>query len=208
MGMDTGERADLEEQIKAACTAGDFGDAATVAVRGYGPEIVGYLAAVTRSESDAGEIFSAFCEDMWKGLPTFRWDCTFRTWAYTVARHAWLRYVRDPLRRPGRAIPLSSASEVMIIAEKVRTQTLDYLRTEIKDRVAALRDKLDPEDQSLLLLRVNRKLAWRDIARILTEDEDLTDAAIEKKSASLRKRFERIKESLREMAGGQTPGGE
>ena len=201
MAMDHDERAQLEARIKAACAASTYGEAATVAVRGFGPELVGYLAAVTRSESDAAEIFSALCEDMWKGLPGFRWDCSFRTWAYTLARHAWLRYARDPLRRRGRAIPLESASEVFAIADEVRTRTLDYLRTEVKDRVAALRDKLDPEDQTLLLLRVNRKLAWRDIARILSEDEDFGDAALAKKAAALRKRFERIKEALREMAG-------
>jgi hypothetical protein len=48
-----------------------------------------------------------------------------------------------------------------------------------------------------LILRVDRRLAWRDIAKIMAEgSEDAGDVA--KLTARLRKRFERIKERLRD----------
>jgi RNA polymerase sigma-70 factor, ECF subfamily len=204
--MEPTERAELEERIRRDCDRRAFDDAATAALRGYGPEILGYLVAVTRSESDAGDVFSMFCEDLWNGLPTFRWECTFRTWGYTLARHAWVRFVRDPHRQ--RAVPLSAAPAVRDLAAQVRTRTLDYLRSEVKDRVSALRAQLDPDDQALLVFRINRKLAWRDIARIMSDTgEDVADASLDKKAASLRKRFERIKDTLRELATSTLEGG-
>jgi RNA polymerase sigma-70 factor, ECF subfamily len=74
-----------------------------------------------------------------------------------------------------------------------------HLRTEIKDKVAALREQLDEEDRTILILRVDRKLAWQDIARVLAE-EDISGSEATKRSAALRKRFERIKERLRKLA--------
>ena len=158
------DRAALEERIKAAADGGQWTDAATAALTGYGEEILGYLVAITRSETDASDAFSLFAEDLWKGLPKFRWECTFRTWAYGLARHAFARIKRDPHRR--RAVPLGD-SHVDALVEQVRSRTATFLRTETKDKVAKLRAALDPDDQTLLILRINRGLAWRDIARVL-----------------------------------------
>jgi RNA polymerase sigma-70 factor (ECF subfamily) len=78
------------------------------------------------------------------------------------------------------------------------------LRTEVKDRVAQLRDELSPEDQAILILRIDRKLEWRDVVRALADEgekgEELSDAEVTKRSATLRKRFERVKDRLRKLA--------
>ncbi|MCE9575114.1 MAG: sigma-70 family RNA polymerase sigma factor [Deltaproteobacteria bacterium] len=189
------ERAELEARIRAACTAGNWSDAATLGLATYGPELLGYLVAMTRDETAASDAFSIFSEHLWKGLPKFRWECSFRTWAYGLARHALGRWRRDPHRR--RATPLSDTAAEAIAAD-VRSQTATFLRTETEDKVAAIRAQLDPDDQTLLILRLNRQLQWRDIARILADDEELEDAEASRRAASLRKRFERLKEVLRE----------
>lgn len=198
--MDAESRSRLEDEIRALCDASQHGAAATAAIKGYGPEILGYLVATARTETDAADAFSMFCEDVWRGLPRFRFASSLRTWAYTLARHALYRLVRDPERRRPKVSP-SEAPELAQLAEAVRTTTLLHLRTEIKDKVAALREQLDEEDRTILILRVDRKLAWQDIARVLSEEE-ITDSEATKRSAALRKRFERIKERLRKLAGG------
>jgi RNA polymerase sigma-70 factor (ECF subfamily) len=151
---------------------------------------------MTRSETDAGDAFSIFAEDLWKGLPKFRWECMFRTWAYGLARHAVARIKRDPHRR--RARPLDDAHVEALVAE-LRSRTATFLRTETKDKIARLRAALEPDDQSLLILRINRGLAWRDIARVLAPPDD-PDADLDKLAASLRKRFERLKTELKARA--------
>jgi RNA polymerase sigma-70 factor (ECF subfamily) len=80
----------------------------------------------------------------------------------------------------------------------VRSRTAEYLRSETKDKVDAIRAKLAPDDQSLLVLRVNRGLGWNDIARALAEpDEVLADKELVRRAAALRKRFQRLKDELR-----------
>jgi RNA polymerase sigma-70 factor (ECF subfamily) len=146
-------------------------------------------------------VFSQFTEDLWRGLGGFRWECSIRTWSYTLARHAASRYVADARRRRRRETPLSRSSELYDVAEKVRTQTLAAERTEVKSRVDQLREQLPVDDQSLLILRVKRRLDWKEIARVMIDEgEATTDRAIEKEAARLRKRFQAIKEKLRQMA--------
>jgi RNA polymerase sigma-70 factor (ECF subfamily) len=55
----------------------------------------------------------------------------------------------------------------------------------------------------LLVLRIDRQLAWNDLARVLAEtggEAPLSDAAVAKEAARLRKQFQVLKEKLRGMA--------
>jgi hypothetical protein len=81
----------------------------------------------------------------------------------------------------------------------VRTRTLPHLRTEIKDEVMRLREQLEQDDRTLLILRIDRRLGWDDIAAIVEPDAP-TPERIKQLSATLRKRFERVKARLRELA--------
>lgn len=200
--MSDEDRAALEARTRAATDAERWSDAATTAIVGYGEEILGYLVAMTRNETEAADAFSLFAEDLWKGLRKFRWECTLRTWAYGLARHALARVRRDPHRR--RAVPLDDSTVEALVA-KVRSRTSTFLRTETRDKIAKLRAALEPDDQTLLILRINRGLPWRDIARVLAPDGDTaTPAALDKLAASLRKRFERLKSDLKERAASQS----
>ncbi len=195
--MDEAARAELEQRIKAMCDAGDHDAAATAALKGYGREIFGFLVAMQRSEDEASEIFSLFSENLWKGLPRFAWECPLRAWAYTIARNTAYRFKKNEKRHvAGRA----NGSQIGEIAAQVRTETRSWLKTEQKDRFAAIRATLPEEDQTLLILRVDRGLAWDDLARIMLGEEGAADPeALKKESARLRKRFQIVKEKLVEL---------
>jgi RNA polymerase sigma-70 factor (ECF subfamily) len=71
--------------------------------------------------------------------------------------------------------------------------------------MAALREQLPELERELLILRVNRQLAWLEIARIMTEATteaalNFTDAELQTEAARLRKRFQKAKEKLRQLA--------
>jgi RNA polymerase sigma-70 factor (ECF subfamily) len=195
------EREQLEQQIAKLCASGDFASATTVAIKGYGPEILGYLMAATRQEQDAADIFSDYCEHVWRGLPGFRGESSFRTWSYRVAYHALARAGRTGARRRKRVVAMAEVPEVEAMIDHVRTQTAAFMRTEVKAEVMRLREQLEEEDRTLLILRVDRRLAWDDIARII-DPELPTPQSVKKLSASLRKRFERLKVRLRELSKG------
>jgi len=182
---------DLEPRILALLDAGDLPGSATEALRGYGPQILGYLTAVMRDEDDAHDVFSQFAEDLWRGLPGFRRESSVRTWAFRLAWHAASRYARDPYRKRHRPILTTEASK---IAEQVRSTMSTYAPGGRADRLLKLRESLEPEEQTLLILRVDKAMPWEDVAEVLRADgEPATPAA-------LRKRFERLKEKLGRLA--------
>jgi RNA polymerase sigma-70 factor, ECF subfamily len=185
----------LEEAASAACRAGDFRLATTLVVRGYGGEILGFLGAVTRDVAVAEDVFSRFCEDVWRGLPAFRWESSLRTWCYLLARHARIRHFK---RAKLPVVEVDDELDNLVAA--VRTETASYLRSEVRDALHEARAQLDADDQTLLILRVNRTLSWQEIARVMIEqDEVVDDAVLVRKAAALRKRFERIKQTIREQ---------
>lgn len=175
----------LEQRIAGFLDGGDLQAAATEAVRGYGPQLLGYLRATLGPER-ADEAFSVFCELLWRGLPRFRRDAAFVTWAYRLAWGAARRVLRDPAR--GRAVTLSSEA-LAAVAHAVRSTTAIHLRRETADRLAGIREQLQPAEQSLLVLRVDRDLGWDDIASIMGVD-----------AATLRQRFARLKEKIKRLA--------
>jgi len=194
-------RQQIEDLIRSNCDLHDYDTATTIAIREYGPEILGVLAARLRNETDACEVFSTFCEDFWRGLPDFRWQCSARVWAYTLARYAANRYTAAASRIKKRNVPFSQAGHLSEIVEEVRTTTLDYLRTEVKNEMRRLREQLSIEDQELLILRVDKQLSFRDMAIVvLYQGKIATEQELVKDTARLRKRFQKAKETLRRLA--------
>ncbi|MCU0682487.1 MAG: sigma-70 family RNA polymerase sigma factor [Polyangiaceae bacterium] len=193
---EVGDRAQTEATLREWHERGDFAAVVTFALRCYGPEVLGFLVALRHDPEAVSEIFSQFCEDLWAGVPRFAWESSFRTWAYVLARHAMARHQKDAYRR--RRVPLSEHPALFELEQQVRTQTMPYLRTDVKQRAARLREKLDPDDQALLVLRVDRNLSWNDIARVLAGcASDATPADLAREAAALRKRFERVKAKLK-----------
>jgi RNA polymerase sigma-70 factor (ECF subfamily) len=181
----------LEAEIARLLEASDLTSAAAAIMRGYGPAILGYLAALARDEDRADDVFSQFCEDLWRGLPAFRRDASVRTWVYKLAWHAWLRNERDAYRRHARPLVTEEMSR---LAAAVRSTTALHLRTEAKDAVARLREQLAPDEQSLLVLRIDRGLSWSEVASVMSTPEEHLDPQ------TVAKRFQRVKERLRKLA--------
>jgi RNA polymerase sigma-70 factor (ECF subfamily) len=199
--MEAAERESLERRIRAHFDAGDKKKAATTLLEGYGREILSFLIAQLRDRDAASEVFSQFTEELWKSLDGFRWECSARVFCYTLARRAAGHYIKDARRRRGRQVPLSHAGPLSAIEEKIRTATLAAVRTETRTRIAELRASLPPEDQALLLLRINRRLDWKEIAQVMShEGEAVSDEVLAREAARLRKRYQVAKDKLRQMA--------
>lgn len=181
----------VEATIRARWDAGNFRAAATEAIERYGPEVLGWLTTSTGDPSEADDAFGAACEDLWRDFAQFRWECSVRAWLYLLARHALIRGRKRAAERPARRLPLESVD----VADRARSRTAPWLRTTIKDVFARLREELSEEERELLVLRVDRNLAWDEIAMILGSGEP--DKAM---SPRLRKRFQSIKDKLRARA--------
>lgn len=193
---------DIELAAKEAWSRGDYAAVVRVAIDGYGDEVHSFLAASTRGDlGTTDEVFSQFTEDFWRGLPKFEWRSSIRAWCYKIARNALHRFRRSPYNRRERRAGLSEIPMLESLAESARSRTRPYLRTEIKTEFQKLREKLSEDDQTLLILRINRKMAWRDVAHAFLGDaESADDAEVARVSTALRQRLVEVKARLKRLA--------
>lgn len=177
---------------------GDHSGATTAILQGYGRELYGFLRAIHRDEDEADEVFAEVAEKLWSGLSRFAWESSARTWAYAISWHVSRTRLRNIARRQRRVVQRGDSFFAGVVAE-VRTETSPFLRTERRTRLQALRDSLPEQDRSLLLLRVDRGLGWKELVRVMSET-NLDETEIGREAARLRKRFQIVKDRLREMA--------
>lgn len=164
-------------------------EAATVALRGYGPEVLGYLENVLADPDDARDVFQVFAEDLWKWLPSWRGG-SLRAASYRIAWHGAARFRREAWRRRKERMRTTMASRIAASIASPESR----LASTPRDRIARLRASLEPEERSLLILRLDRELSWKEVAEVLTSEGDPVDAA------AVRKRFERVKDKLAKLA--------
>jgi RNA polymerase sigma-70 factor (ECF subfamily) len=196
--VDVTERTVLESEVATLCDRGDIDSAATMTIEGYGPELLGLILALVRDEPLGSDIFASVCERIWRGLPGFERRASLRTWVYQLARHEVVNFQRQEIRRRARQVHESAV--ISRIEQQVRSTTINYLRTQNKSRFAKLRESLSLEDQALLILRVDRALDWNDIVTVMHEGATPDAETVKRESARLRKRFQAVKERLRELA--------
>jgi RNA polymerase sigma-70 factor (ECF subfamily) len=188
--------ADVEAQVRAACDSGDHSTATHILIECYGPELLGFIEALVRDAADADDAFAMFCEDTWRGIAKFEWRCSVRCWSYTLARNAAFRFLRS--LENGHLVPLSRSPELDGIVRKVRSTTALHARTEVKSQMRKLREQLALDEQTILILRVDKNLSWEEVARVLAGDD--SDEDLGRSTARVRKRFQLVKNKLRRMA--------
>jgi len=169
---------------------GDVAGASTEALRDLGPGVLRYLRSVLQDEELAADAFSQFAENLWRGLPTFRGDASLRTWAFRIAWNVAASAQRDPWCRNRADLSAGMASG---LADEIRTKTA-VRRAREDEALDRLRQALTREEQSLLALRLDQGLSWAEIADVVSVDGERVQPA------TLMKRYERLKERMREMA--------
>ncbi len=180
-----------EERVRELLAGGEASEAATAALRALGPEILGYLENVLGDPDDARDVFQGFAEDLWAWLPAWRGG-GLRAAAYRIAWHAAARFRREAWRRRRERMRASMASRIAASITSPEARLAGA-----HDRLARLRDALDPEERTLLILRIDRELSWSEVAEVLSTDGHPLD------SGAVRKRFERVKAKLAKLARAQ-----
>lgn len=186
----------VDDDVAALVHAGNAREAARRVIEAFGAEVFGYVVSVVRDEDLAGDAFGAACESVLTGIPAFRRESSVRTWFYTIARHAAYR----ELKRQSRTRRESISSLDAALEAQVRTATAAFRKTDVKDGIARLRESLSAEERELLLLRVDRGLAWNEIAAVYVGTDGADGDALKQAAARCRKQFERAKTKLRELA--------
>jgi RNA polymerase sigma-70 factor (ECF subfamily) len=186
----------MEERLSSLLRDHARDELAALAVETYGGELYGFLVHVVGEPVGAANVFSQMLEDFWRGLPGFAGGCSVRTWLYRLAYHASVRHPPSPGRR---GAPAGSPAPSQRVAA-THTLTASW-RAEVDDRWRELRRELAPEDRALLVLRVDRDLAWPEIAQVMrSESPEDSAGAVTREAARLRQRFQLLKDQLRVRA--------
>ena len=163
----------------------------------YASEVRAFLRARTSSRHSMEEVYSAFSEDVWKGLPQVRSGRPARAWIYVVARNALSRHVRS--KRRFRERYTFSGLETATAELRHSLVTREGQRAQLEPLLSAL----SADDRLLLERRHVQCLAWREIAlESARAAGDTSESFVVRESARLRKRYQLLIESLRAQAGG------
>lgn len=192
-----GINSELEERALDIGSSGDWERAATLILRHYGPELYGYIAAIARNHAMAEDAFSLCCESVWLGLPRFERRSSLRTWLYVLARRSFFKLQRKQARRREERLGTITAQR---IADEVVEGSRKLIRDERETVLEQLRSQLDADEQTLLILRLDRKMSWGELAVVFYVDEALDDEELRRQAVvRLRKRYSRVKEKIRRL---------
>ena len=192
----------LDERVRRLVAEGRSADAATAALRALGPQVLGYLSGVMGSEADADDVFASTSERVWRSLPKFEWRCSLRTWFYMVAHREIARFRQRAKRHIDGRVGIS---ELRSVLGAVRSSVSSAQGSERQQKLAKLRAELPEQDRALLVLRVDRDMAWEEIALVVAEGaegderegaEGWSDEDTKREAARLRKRFQVLRERL------------
>jgi len=180
----------LEIRIGELLACGDMKQAATEAIRGYGPALLRFLRGLLGSGAEAEEVFARTSERIWRGLPEFRGEAAVRTWCFRLAWSAAADFRKEAWGARRRRLDTGEAAE-LAAAEGTAT----WLRHErLRLSLATLRAGLTLEEQGLLQLRIDQQLSWAECAGVMSVERPAPPVE------TLMKRFERIKAKLRALA--------
>jgi len=180
----------LDARVLQLVLADRIPEASDIVLARLSPELRPFLHRLLGELTLVDEAHAATCDRLSKELRSFRWDCSLRSWIFIVATR---EARRCRLRHPqGRRAAKSSTT-----VSPVDGATWTHSPTVRQDIVEALRESLSEEDRDLLVLRVERGLAWREIAAAFLDDEAADRDIIARGAARLQQRYRSIRDDLK-----------
>lgn len=182
-----------EQRVRAHLEARQNEDAAKTVLESVGPEILGWLCGVFLDDDAAREVYTAFEAELPRELWTFREQTSFKCWLYGLARRVAFRRLRSP---SSQEVPLGAS---LPPPREGETDTRTWAKTELSPSAfTRLRARLDPEERMVLILRVDRRMKWDEVARVM--ENPSTPATLRESAERLRRYFHRVRDRLRIMA--------
>lgn len=186
--------ADLMTEIRGLVRSSEPTSATAAALRVYGSEIFGFLVGALDDSHRAREVYGATSDLVTQGLPSFTWSCTLRTWMYAMARVA-IRQRASSRDLTARAESSESGKRDSPPFPRLRP----YRVAAVRRAASFLRRTLSIEDREILVLRVDRRLSWRELA-LTSIGTTASELDVSAEESRLQERFRRIRTSLARSA--------
>jgi DNA-directed RNA polymerase specialized sigma24 family protein len=146
---------DVEAAVCRRILQGETRSAAALAMTAYGAEIFGFLIGVLDGTSEAKTVYADVAQRVATEIEGFESRVKLRIWLYALSR----RELRDRRlrRRPADLVDESESETAEVSHARSsprRTRALSKLRR-----------SMTQEERELLILRVDRRLDWRELAQ-------------------------------------------
>jgi len=139
-------------------------DAFEILVRRHEKTIFNLVYRMLGDYDDAAEVSQEVFLSAYRALGQFRGEANFSTWLYRIAlNHATSRR-RSLSARRQKVVPLHE-TESLTDSGPSPTEALE--RKEMRERVQAALNKLEPEDATVILLRDLQDIPYDEVARVL-----------------------------------------
>ncbi len=176
------------QEVRQALASGDVVAATLRVLDAYGAEVFGFLAGVLDDIDEAREAYSSIGERTRERLVTMGCPDDLRTCLYGLACRALdaRRTQQDPVPRG-----LTSSSDPLLAPPAPPSGT----RRKRPEALAHLRSKMPARDRELLVLRVDRRMTWDELATVFLGD-DASESDHLREIFLLRSRYRIIKSWL------------
>jgi len=174
-------------------------EAVSLVISRLGPKLRGFVHAVMLDRGAAEEVWADVTLDIYRGLGSWSRERPILPWCLGVARNACRRYWRGQRasRRSGPIDP--NQGWTFSQPQPARSPTPMWKTTPARQALEILRASLTADERTLLILRVDKQLPWREVTSVMHPELE-SPAALSRREAALRKRFERTLARLRKLA--------
>ena len=141
---------------------------------------------ISRNNADAEEVTQDVFLQIYRNLKNFKFASSFTTWAYRIATNTAINKYRQASRERSHL----QGYEQEAIRQPGKDTTAEYINQESAQKtVAALLDRLDPEQRACIVLREIEGLSYKEMAEVLQININ-----------TVRTRLKRAREALLESA--------
>ncbi|WP_078549789.1 RNA polymerase sigma factor [Litchfieldia alkalitelluris] len=136
----------------------------------YKKQIYSYLLRNTGHPHIAEELTHDTFIKAFKSLKNFRGESTLKTWLFTIARNTYISYYKKNSTR--------YEMNNDLIDEQWADTTDDYKTMEEQASISSILSRLSEKDRTLLLLRDQQGMSYKEIADITSETEGAVKVGI------------------------------
>lgn len=148
-------------------------------VRQYDSAVLRLALHLTRSESDAQDIFQEAFLKAYRNIGNFRFECSFYTWIYRIVTNLCLDLLRKrQVRKEDAPVATDHRGEEYDLLDQVAddrsgaSPERDLMRRELGNRIGKALEKLTPRERMVFEMKHYQGLKLRTIGEILNTTEE------------------------------------
>lgn len=185
----------IERRVRAELARGEAATASATAVAFFGPDIYGFVTAALAGVRGVLDVYASFVAELPRALREFGWRCELRVFLYHLARVALRRHREGEIGEAGPRATPPAPGQPPPTAGLLRIPP--YRRTR-RLAVATLRSAIAPDDREVLVLRVDRRLRWHELA-VTSLGERASEPTLRAEARRLRERFHAIRRQMKQL---------